>query len=42
MEKPEGTVYLVAIMSNVLKVNSAVEHQTLATFIDRILTKEAR
>ena len=42
VEKPEGSVYLVALMSNVLRVNSAVEHQTLATFIDRILTKEGR
>ncbi len=37
VEKPEGRVYMVALMSNVLKVNSAVEHQTLATYIDRIL-----
>ena len=36
-EKPEGEVYLVALMSNVLRVNSAVEHQTLATYLDRIL-----
>ena len=34
VEKPEGRVYMVALMSNVLKVNSAVEHQTLATYID--------
>lgn len=40
VEKPEGEVYLVALMSNVLKVNSAVEHQTLATYIDRMLTLE--
>jgi len=39
VEKPEGQVYLVALMSNVLKINSAVEHQTLATYIDRILSK---
>lgn len=38
VEDPEGEVYLVALMSNVLKVNSAVEHQTLATYIDRMLT----
>jgi hypothetical protein len=37
VERPDGAVYLVALMSNVLKVNSAVEHQTLATFIDGIL-----
>ena len=39
VEKPDGNVYLVALMSNVLKINSAVEHQTLATYIDRILGK---
>lgn len=39
VEKPEGNVYLVALMSNVLRVNSAVEHQTLATYLDRILTR---
>ncbi len=38
-EHPDGTVYCVALMSNVLKKNSAVEHQTLATYIDRILTQ---
>jgi len=37
VEKPEGQVYLVALMSNLLKINSAVEHQTLATYIDRML-----
>ena len=40
VEKPDGDVYLVALMSNVLRVNSAVEHQTLATFLDRILTQQ--
>ena len=39
VEKPEGEVYLVALMSNVLRVNSAVEHQTLATYLDRILIR---
>ena len=39
VEKTDGRVYLVALMSNVLKINSAVEHQTLATYIDRILSK---
>ncbi|MFQ5511431.1 MAG: serine hydrolase [Candidatus Krumholzibacteriia bacterium] len=39
VEKPDGRVYLVALMSNVLRVNSAVEHQTLATYIDRILAR---
>src|SRR6185295_6859684 len=37
VERPDGAVYLVVLMSNVLKVNSAVEHQSLATFIDRII-----
>jgi len=40
IEHPEGRVYLVALMSNVLRKNSAVEHQTLGTYIDRILRKE--
>ncbi len=42
VEKPEGEVYLVALMSNVLRVNSAVEHQTLATYLDRILIRKPR
>jgi hypothetical protein len=37
VEKSEDRIYLVALMSNVLKKNSAVEHQSLATFIDRAL-----
>jgi hypothetical protein len=37
VERPDGAVYLVALMSNVLKINSAVEHQSLATFIDGIV-----
>ena len=39
IEHLDGRTYLVAIMSNVLRKNSAVEHQSLATFIDRILAK---
>ena len=39
VEHPDGCVYLIALMSNVLRKNSAVEHQTLATYIDRILRK---
>jgi len=39
VEHPEGRTYLVALMSNVLRKNSAVEHQSLATFIDKILAK---
>ncbi|MGW8323273.1 MAG: hypothetical protein ACWGSD_17120 [Thermodesulfobacteriota bacterium] len=39
VEHPDGRTYLVALMSNVLRKNSAVEHQSLATYIDRILAK---
>ena len=37
VETGDGRVYMVAMMSNVLRVNSAVEHQSLATFIERIV-----
>lgn len=40
VEQDDGTIYLVALMSNVLRKNSAVEHQTIATYINRILTKK--
>ena len=33
----QGKVYLVALMSNVLRLNSAVEHQTIATLIERMI-----
>ncbi|MBN8732372.1 MAG: serine hydrolase [Acidobacteria bacterium] len=33
----QGKVYLVALMSNVLRLNSAVEHQTIATLIERLI-----
>jgi hypothetical protein len=39
VEKRDGRIYLVALMSNVLRVNAAVEHQALATSIDEILTR---
>ena len=39
VERLDGRIYLVGLMSNILKKNSAVEHQSLATFIDRILVK---
>jgi hypothetical protein len=39
VEHPDGRTYLLGLMSNILKKNSAVEHQSLATFIDRILAK---
>ena len=34
-------VYLVALMSNVLRLNSAVEHQTIATLIERLIQARA-
>ncbi|MFC1585727.1 hypothetical protein ACFL5V_09290 [Fibrobacterota bacterium] len=37
VERADGITYLVALMSNVLRQNSAVEHQTLATMIERII-----
>jgi len=37
VEQPDGRIYLVALMSNVLYKNSAVEHQSLGTFIDKAL-----
>jgi hypothetical protein len=37
VETADGRVYMVSMMSNVLKVNSAVEHQSLATFVERIM-----
>lgn len=36
VERPDQ-VYLVTMTSNVLKVNSAVEHQTVGTLIDRMM-----
>ncbi len=39
VEQPGGHVYLVGLMSNILRKNSAVEHQSLAIFIDRIITR---
>lgn len=39
VETPEGRVYLVALMSNVLRKNSAVDHQRLATEIARLLAQ---
>jgi hypothetical protein len=40
VERPEQ-VYLVTMTSNVLKVNSAVEHQTVGTLIDRMMQARA-
>ncbi|HSG68334.1 MAG TPA: serine hydrolase [Bacteroidales bacterium] len=39
VEHPDGTTYLVVLMSNVLKKNSAADHNGLATQIDRIIRK---
>ena len=39
VEQPDGTTYLVALMSNVLRKNSNIDHQTLATGIDDIVRK---
>jgi len=43
VESPAGSrnpcVYLVALCSNVLKINSAVEHQTIATEIQEMILK---
>ena len=37
VEQPDGTRYMVALMSNVLGRNSAYDHQVLATRIDRVV-----
>ena len=37
---PKPCVYLVALCSNVLKVNSAVEHQTIATEIEEMILQQ--
>lgn len=37
VEHPDGTTYLVALMSNVLKKNSASDHMALAAGIDRLV-----
>ena len=39
VEHPDGTRYMVALMSNVLKRNSAADHNALATRIDRAIRK---
>ena len=41
VEQPDGTRYMVALMSNVLGRNSAYDHQVLATRIDRVVRKTA-
>ncbi|MBU0971947.1 MAG: serine hydrolase [Proteobacteria bacterium] len=37
VEHPDNRIYMVALMSNVLKKNSAVDHQTLATQIEALM-----
>ena len=37
IEHPDGTTYMVALMSNVLKKNSATDHMYLASSIDKII-----
>ncbi|MBC8436207.1 MAG: hypothetical protein H8D88_01435 [Bacteroidetes bacterium] len=39
IEHDDGTIYMVALMSNVLKKNSANDHYALASQIDRIIRK---
>ena len=39
IEHDDGTIYIVALMSNVLKKNSANDHYALASQIDRIIRK---
>lgn len=39
VEQPDGTRYLVALMSNVLSRNSAYDHQVLATRIDKVVRR---
>ena len=41
VEQPDGTRYLVALMTNVLGRNSAYDHQLLATRIDRLIRDSA-
>jgi hypothetical protein len=40
IEHPDGTTYMVALMSNVLKKNSGSDHQELAARIEKIIRKE--
>jgi len=39
VEHPDGTTYMVALMSNVLKKNSNIDHMSIAAQIDRIIRK---
>ena len=37
IEQPDGTKYIVALMSNVLRKNSATDHMNLAASIDKVI-----
>ncbi len=37
VESPDGRIYMVTLMTNVLRKNSAVDHQTLGTEIDALM-----
>jgi len=39
VEQPDGSKYMVTLMSNVLRKNSADDHFTLASQIDKIIRK---
>ncbi|MCB2208849.1 MAG: hypothetical protein KQH67_11215 [Bacteroidetes bacterium] len=39
VEQPDGTIYMVTLMSNVLKKNSANDHFAIASQIDKIIRK---
>jgi hypothetical protein len=39
IEHPDGTTYMVAMMSNVLKKNSGSDHMALAASIDKVIRK---
>jgi hypothetical protein len=39
IEAADGRIYLVALMSNVLRKNSASEHQALGTRIERLMAQ---
>jgi low affinity Fe/Cu permease len=39
VEQPNGTIYMVTLMSNVLKKNSANDHFAIASQIDKIIRK---
>ena len=39
VEQPDSTVYMVALMSNVLRKNSNIDHNGLASQIDRLVRK---